>query len=301
MNILNVINNIRILPPEEQIKALSELKESLSEDEVTQIIQVASTINPPWFRNALLKAVNKIRTITPLNESEKLIKEKVIDDNAYNIEEIKSEAVAESIGQIIHELSPIIGSLELAASKELILYDSSKTKNEIERLQELIDMFSAWKRAELRPNYRLVNIYSIVSEEVQRLEEKNSELSFVKNIDHELTFSLDVSLVRTIISNALRNAVESSKQVIGRDIGPIVINSGCMDRSLWLSVIDDGIGLSQSEEVLFQSRYTTKVGNSGLGLSIVKKSISSMKGVWNLKNSLPNGAEFYFEIPKGDN
>ena len=301
MTVIDIINKIRELPTEEQISALSELQSSLSGEQIRQIIETAPTLNPPWFRNALLKAVNQTKITPTTSKSKSLTKEDVSDDNAYNIEEIKSEAVADSIGQIIHELSPIIGSLEVAANREITSYNDSTTKSEIERLQELIDMFSAWKKSELRPNYRSVNIKSIVSEEVQRAKNKYMEVQFTINIDDELTFYLDSSLAKSIISNALRNAVESSKQIISRQLSPIIINSGCTDKYLWMSVIDDGIGLTESESVLLQSRYTTKAGNSGLGLSIVNKSISSMKGKWSLKNSIPNGAIFYFEIPKGNN
>ncbi|KJF93404.1 hypothetical protein UB33_05730 [Photobacterium angustum] len=296
MTIFDIINEIKGLTPEAQHEQFKKLKTSLSKQELRQIADEAHTIDPPWFRNALLKAI-ELRTPILVDEAQPEVK----GDVAYNIEEIRSEAVAESIGQIVHELSPIIGSLELSAARELQSYDNSRTKREIGRLQEMVEMFSAWRRAEQRPNYRKVNVYSLVYDEVQRGCDKAPDIEIVVNIDDDLSFDLDCSLTQTIISNALRNAIESTKQVLHRSPRGILVSSGLTDTHFWLSVIDDGIGLPESEEVLLKSRYTTKVGNTGLGLSIVNKSISSMNGTWNLKNSLPNGAEFYFEIPRGEN
>ncbi|QUX93528.1 hypothetical protein CYL31_19895 [Marinomonas sp. A3A] len=296
MNIFNRINNIKSLAPEEQHTQLKELKASLSKQELRQIADEAHTIDPPWFRNALLKAVG----VAPPKQIHKEQTEFVKGDVAYNVEEIRSDAVAESIGEIVHELSPIIGSLEVSATEEVLQYDSSRTKKEIERLQELVEMFSAWRRAEQQPNYRIVNIHSLVSGEIQRVIEKYTDAKIEINIEDNLSFNLDRSLTQTIILNALRNAVESTKQVVNRAPRGILVNSGLTDTHFWLSVIDDGIGLLESEAILFSSNFTTKVGNEGLGLSIVKKSISSMNGKWNLKNSKPYGAEFYFELPRGE-
>lgn len=297
MNAQEIIESLKLLPPVEQIKKIKKLRGTVDSDTKKQILAIAETINPPWFKNALLKS---------MKEETGEVKPKVfVSDNvedAYNVQEIKSEAVAESVGHILHELHPIIGSLELAANRELPSYSSSTTKAEIERLQDLLDMFAAWRKAEQKPNYKVLSINKVVTEEVERAKEKSSNVDFDVMIPPDLSFELDNSLIRTVVSNAMRNAVESSNQVVGRDPSPIIIRADCTDRHFWLSIIDNGVGLSNPESTLVKSRFTTKPGNSGFGLAIVDKSIKSMGGTWRIQNSATNdGAEFYIEIPRRDN
>ena len=79
---------------------------------------------------------------------------------------------------------------------------------------------------------------------------------------------------------------------------PILINSNTTNNSLWLSIIDDGLGLQEKSEELMKSRFTTKPGNQGLGLALINKAIKQLNGNWELTNSETGGAQFSFEIPK---
>lgn len=296
MSAEDIVASLRVLPPDEQLDKIKRLSTTESGETKKKILAIAETINPPWFRNALLQALKE--------EAYEVAPEEPIsshNEDAYNVREIKSAAVAESVGHIIHELQPIIGSLELAASKELPDYKDSNTRNEVERLQDLVDMFAAWRKAEQKPNYKSLDINRVINEEVERANTKNNGIEFDVSLPFDLSFELDNSLIRTVISNALRNAVESSNQVVGRDVAPIVIRSDCTDRYFWLSIIDNGVGLSNSESVLVKNRFTTKPGNSGFGLAIVDKSIESMNGTWKLQSSATSGAVFYIEIPRRDN
>ncbi|EJE8512670.1 ATP-binding protein [Vibrio parahaemolyticus] len=296
MSAENIIASLRTLPPDEQLDKIKHLSTTESVETKKKILAIAETINPPWFKNALLQA---------LKEEAYQVDPKVLTSNdsedVYNVREIRSAAVAESVGHIIHELQPIIGSLELAATKELPDYKSSNTRNEVERLQDLLDLFAAWRKAEQKPNYKLLDLNKVINEEVDRANAKNNGVEFDVSLPSDLSFELDNSLIRTVISNGLRNAVESSNQVVGRDVAPIVIRSDCTDRNFWLSIIDNGVGLSSSESTLVKNRFTTKPGNSGFGLAIVDKSVESMQGTWKLQNSATNGAVFYIEIPRRDN
>lgn len=296
MSAEDIIASLRVLPPNEQLDKLKLLSTTESGETKKKILAIAETINPPWFKYALLQALKEDAYQV---DSEVLISSQ--SEDAYNVREIKSAAVAESVGHIIHELQPIIGSLELAATKELPDYKSSNTKNEVERLQDLLDMFAAWRKAEQMPNYKLLDINKVISEEVERANTKKNCVEFDISLPFDLSFELDNSLIRTVISNGLRNAVESSNQVVGRDVAPIVIRSDCTDRNFWLSIIDNGVGLSSPESTLVKNRFTTKPGNSGFGLAIVAKSVESMQGTWKLQNSATDGAEFYIEIPRRDN
>ena len=108
---------------------------------------------------------------------------------------------------------------------------------------------------------------------------------------------VDSSLLRIIISNAIRNAPEATEEVSFRSPSRIIINGGLTDKGLWISVIDDGVGLKSDEKILFKSRFTTKPGHKGFGLAIVQKAVSTLNGTWDLKDGKFKGAEFYFDVP----
>jgi signal transduction histidine kinase len=213
-----------------------------------------------------------------------------------DIEFIKSEATSDSIGQVLHELDPIIGSINLAAQKETENFANSKLKIELDRLDDVLVTFENWRKVEQAPNYRQVNVFEIVNKEVNS-EFESVPVGIIANISKELIFELDPAMFRIIVSNALRNAIESSNEISLRDKEPIVINAGTTDTHFWLTIIDDGPGLRDAQEVLHKSRYSTKPGNEGLGLAIIEKAVKSLNGKWELSNAKVKGAEFYLQIP----
>lgn len=293
MKLLDLIRELQSLSPEKQIDRLKVLKESATTEELA-ILQIAALESGnAWLRSALLDITN----------SEKIVATKQIQPQAteqvIDLDAVKSEARSESIGQIIHELDPIIGSICVFAKSEIPNFEDSKTKAELDKLNEVIEIFEDWRRVEQPPKYKDVNVFLEIEKEVARIfdiSKVNIQIDFPK----DLTFVLSPALFRIIISNALRNAVESSNQPTIREKHPIILRGSATDKFLWLSIIDDGLGLQDTKEVLLKSRYSTKPGNRGLGLAIVAKAINSVGGNWDLKNSKPYGAEFYFELPKRD-
>ncbi|AKP74917.1 Autoinducer 2 sensor kinase/phosphatase LuxQ (plasmid) [Piscirickettsia salmonis] len=178
----------------------------------------------------------------------------------------------------------------------LAAFERSVLKEELDRLEDTLLAFENWRKVEQTPNYRVVNIQEIVNREIQRLSDLSS-VDFTVTLSDDLTFDLDSVLFGIIVSNALRNAVESTNEITYREKAPIVVSAGITNKCFWLSIIDDGVGLPSDHDVLYKSRYTTKPGNRGLGLAIIGKAIHSLKGDWELKKSKLGGAEFYFELP----
>lgn len=75
----------------------------------------------------------------------------------------------------------------------------------------------------------------------------------------------DHDLLKRVISNLLRNAIEATKET-----GNINIKATEQPDSCWLEVTDDGIGADDKLD-LTQPYLTTKKAGTGLGLAIVKK------------------------------
>jgi len=291
VNLKQLLIELKGLSPDKQIGSLKALRETATPKEKQLIQLAAEDAGQPWLKSALLDIANsdKVKVKSEVQTSS--------SDDIFDKEAVKSEAVSDSIGQMIHELDPIIGSIRVFAEKEIDNFDQSNTKYELEKLNEVIETFEDWRKVEQSPVFREVKVFDEISKEVDRVSRK-SKVDIQIDVPKDLVYVLSPALLRIIISNALRNAVESSNQTTIREKHPIIVRGSSTDNSIWFSIIDDGLGLQNKTEVLLKSRHTTKPGNRGLGLAIIEKAVSSMGGEWNLSSSKPCGAVLFFEIPK---
>lgn len=291
MNLEQLLAELKNLSPDKQIEGLKTLRETATTKEKALIQLAAENAGQPWLKSALLDIAN----------SEKVtVKQKFGisgSDEIFDKDAIKSEAISDSIGQILHELDPIAGSIRVFSEREITNFSQSRTKYELEKLDEVLEIFEDWRRVEQSPIFKEVNVFDVISKEVDRILPK-SKVGIQIDISKDLVYVISPALLRIVVSNALRNAVESSNQPTIREKLPIIVRGSSTDRSVWFSIIDDGLGLEGKTEILLKSRHTTKPGNRGLGLAIIQKAVTSMGGQWTLSNSKPNGAELYFEIPK---
>ena len=291
MDIQVLLSELKNLRPDKQIEKLKDIEKNVTGDQLATIEAAAKEANLPWLSSALLDIVSSKKQgpiqpteITSLSES-------------HDLEAIRSEAVSDSIGQMLHEIAPLVGSIKLLAKSEVTNFESSRIKHELELFNQTLETFEDWRKVERPPRYQKCNIYEIINNEWNRIKPK-SPLKLNINVSKDLSFYADPSLVRIVCSNALRNSIEACKDPTIREKKPILINANVTATSLWVSIIDDGVGLQGKAEQLMKSRFTTKPGNQGLGLAIINKAVNQLNGKWELKNSQSGGAELYFEIPK---
>jgi len=294
MELNEFLNILDKAPPEKQIQLINDFQENHSEVEFGLFVEKSK--NRLWYHNVISLLVDKDKK-SHVDSIENCDTSEIYNDSLENIEDVKSRAIAENLSFVIHELQPIIGSIDLFASQEIENYEKSRVASEVDCLRGLVEMFSAWKKAENPPVYKSVNLHVLVNEQIGRLAPiYNDEI--INNIKEDLIFDVDISLLRVIISNALRNACESTLLVKDRLPQKICINSGTTDKFLWISILDDGVGLADEQSNLLKVNNSTKSKGRGFGLAIISKSLNAMKGSLSLENSKPNGACFYFQIPR---
>ncbi|WP_420788881.1 sensor histidine kinase [Shewanella algae] len=295
MDILAAINEIKDqgLSPGKQKYALEELYKSASEEDVNKVIKSTTGLFPIWFRFNVISVFSKAKP-KKVNAAIDIVYS--MDDS--DVEGIKSQAISENIGQIIHELEPIVGALELAARREVPDIAISKTMKNISILKEMLEVFDTWRKAEKTPVYKTVNVYQLISEELEKLDTKEYQVNLLVEVG--FLFETDEFMLRTILSNGLRNAFESMSEVSGREVAPLIISAGVGDDFYWLSIVDDGIGLSKDFSKLASNRFSTKSGDRGFGLGIIMRMVKALKGSVDLKESNPNGAVLYVQLPFRD-
>src|SRR5207248_1035075 len=87
-----------------------------------------------WVKNALRNALASLRS-TPESVVVRIDSE---NEEERMIQQIYAEALEDTTHQIVHEVSAIIGRLDVHAASEFEHWQTSKTKSEWSRLQKLL-------------------------------------------------------------------------------------------------------------------------------------------------------------------
>lgn len=105
--------------------------------------------------------------------------------------------------------------------------------------------------------------------------------------DGELNINIDASQIERVISNALKNAIESISSE-----GKIIIYSTTNPTSF--SIIDNGPGLSKSaKEKIFTPFYSTKANGQGIGLMLCRDIIENHNGNLKLSTNETDGLTYF--------
>lgn len=221
------------------------------------------------------------------------------------MELLRSEKLA-SIGQmgagLAHEignpLAALIGYLELLKSH----LDCTESKDIVKRslieaeridylVRDLLDFASPAKNSDV-----LIDAAKVMIETVELLKLQGvfndisvnlalpPELPLVKNNYHRL---------QQVCVNLLLNAIQASTES-----GTIHLSAGVNDRQIWISVKDEGSGISDRDiGQLFDPFFTTKKSGRGLGLSICHRIIEDFGGTITVQSVLGQGSLFTVHLP----
>lgn len=290
MKLIPLIEGFSSKTHSEQIYELQQLSEHIDKVQSAELVEAIATTQSSFLKN-ILTGYLKRREDASGTQPEPVTSESYDVD----IDAIRSEAFAESISQVLHELEPLIGALAMHASGEIEDFADSETSKDLQLLEETMQSFEDWIKVEQSARYSCVSISTVVSDEIAALQNKYGA-SILSTLPDSLSFDTDKSMLRIIISNALRNAIQATNPN-SFESNPILINAGVTDRELWISIIDSGDGLKEEQSVLMKSKFTTKPGNRGIGLAILNKAVMALNGDWELKNGASRGAEFHLELP----
>ncbi len=175
-------------------------------------------------------------------------------------------------------------------------------------LNDLLDL-SKMESGRMEMNFISVGIESLfkdVATQIQPLlTDKKLTLDFIKECK-EKTVEIDNNKISQVLWNLLSNAIkfshEKSKIIIKAEDSKIKID-GKIVPSLTISVIDNGIGIPDSElEAVFNkfiqsSKTKTGAGGTGLGLAICKEIIEYHCGRIHAENNPDGGSKFVFILP----
>ena len=105
------------------------------------------------------------------------------------------------------------------------------------------------------------------------------------------------ALVRQVVFNLIQNGVEASPPN-----GTVFVTAWARNTTFHLSVRDQGPGVPpELRERIFDDFYSTKTGLStggmGLGLAIVRRSLTALRGEIRIVDPPGGGADFQVRLP----
>ncbi len=211
-------------------------------------------------------------------------------------------AVGQLAAGLAHEirnpLASMTGSIELlAGAPQLDANDRRLMKivlRESERLELLVRDFLTFAKPKQVELARL-SLSALVGEllEVFHPTALGAGLTVLREIDEPVFVRGDESLLRQLVWNLLRNAADATPSG-----GSVRVQVRTDKTEAHLIVQDSGAGISAADRGrIFEPFFTTKDGGSGLGLSIVQRTIEAHGGRVELESSPGRGSTFIVILP----
>lgn len=213
------------------------------------------------------------------------------------------------LNSLSHELRTPIATI-------LGAVDTLKENKEKLSSENQTDLLSEIDKASIRLNRQVENLLSMSRLESGMLKPKidwcdlneliNSVIQKVSiDTNHKIKFDtkeslpffkLDAGLTEQILHNLIHNAIQyTPKNTI------IIIEAEHQNDYCRIIVSDNGKGFPEHEILLAFDKFyrlpNTKIGGSGLGLSIVKGFVEALNGSVKLENNQQGGAKFTIQIP----
>ncbi|QDQ27180.1 HAMP domain-containing protein [Chitinimonas arctica] len=230
----------------------------------------------------------------------------VFDDVTDLLRAQRDAAWGEVAKRLAHEIRNPLTPIQLAAerlahkladklddaSREILTRSTNTIVAQVGALKRMVDEFREYARqpsAELAP----VNLAKLLDEIMVLYETAPIEREHVG--DGELVVMADITQLRQVVHNLLKNAQEA---VSGDIFGRIRLRTERREKAVRLSVEDNGTGFSEAIlQRVFEPYATTKQKGTGLGLAVVKKIIDEHHGQIVAFNVEPHGGCVRIDLP----
>ncbi len=212
----------------------------------------------------------------------------------------KMAALGEVAAKVAHEIrNPLVSvggfarRLEARLDGKLKEYASIITK-EVERLENILKDILSFVRG-MGLTLEETDINSLLDDVISlyRDELKNRNIEIRKDYKEDLRLYVDTGRLKEAIINIFTNAI----QAIDRD-GIITIITDKKDSEGVIIIKDTGPGINGKDLAnIFNPFFTTKAGGTGLGLAITKKIIDEHGGRIEVETALGKGSSFIILLP----
>ncbi|MDX2003585.1 MAG: ATP-binding protein [Chitinophagales bacterium] len=245
-------------------------------------VELPASVNLSKSLQIIIRDISKIKqTEEDLRRAEKLaITGKLARTIAHEVRNPLTN-IALSIDQLANE----------RPQDELIDFYVKIASRNLTRINNLItELLNSAKPSEL--NLEEEDINWVLEQTIEltrdRLQLQNIQLDTELNEDIPL-FPIDKEKMQTALLNIIINAIEAMET----DKGILTIKTGFGGNKCWISIADNGCGISKENMgQLFDAFYTGKKNGMGLGLTTTQNIILGHKGKIQVASEIGKGTEF---------
>jgi len=223
--------------------------------------------------------------------------------NQIELAEMEREAAwKEMAKQVAHEIKNPLTPMKLALQQLMISYkDRSKdfdklfekvsqtVLNQIDNLNQIASEFSRFAKM---PSLHLevVDLISAINDTTAMFVHEKMAIKIKTKLSDAL-IEADSSQLRRMFINLIRNSMQANAKEISIEIQKV-------EESYKVLFTDDGNGIKDSDkEKIFDENYSTKKHGMGLGLSLAKRFMNSIKGDIKLNATSGQGSVFEITFP----
>jgi signal transduction histidine kinase len=202
-------------------------------------------------------------------------------------------------------LSSMLGVLQLIQSDVKdpgVLSDLDLLEGSIKKLDGFIlDILDYSKNSRLEIKKDVIVFDTIVADVLSHLKYMgagNANIDIRVNINEEFILYSDKSRINIILNNLISNAIRYSNPAAAHPFVEINIHTSASGAII--AVKDNGVGINQNNQSKVFDIFYRVSGNSigsGLGLYIVKETVTKLHGTIKLISSPGEGSEFIIYIP----
>lgn len=227
-----------------------------------------------------------------------------IDDQKKELEK-KDEFIGVASHELKTPLTSLKGYVQLMENQDNLTDEGkiyvSKAISSINKLQHLIDELldaSKIKAGKLKFNKNIFNLTELVEQCIENSNYMYPAYTIKKELKNNIMVNGNDERLEQVLMNLISNAVKYSS-----DQQQIVVRAETTDSSAIVSVIDSGIGMSESDQQsIFERFYRANDHDSttpglGMGLYIASAIIKEHDGRISVKSKMNKGSEFSFSLP----
>ncbi len=159
-------------------------------------------------------------------------------------------------------------------------------------LRRIVDEFSKFARMP-EPETSLQDVVQIVRDAVTLQKAEGSRAIDAQLPQSPVLVDVDATMIGQALTNLIKNAGEAIETLYQKEGTPeghvpqVKVEMAVHEKSVNLSISDNGIGLPEDRSRLFEPYVTTRAEGTGLGLPIVKKIIEEHGGTLILTDAEP--------------
>lgn len=212
--------------------------------------------------------------------------------------DLKSPAIAQKVA-----IDTMIQRADKYDSETLVMLTAfnNAAESQLSLLQNLLN-WANMQTGKMTFNPLAFNLSETIAKSIElyAVSAKNKGLQLMSDMPEKCIVRADRQMINTVVRNLLNNAVKFSKPD-----ELIRLTVSCQDSYTRVSVIDNGLGMSQQQidELLVDGKSTSKDGThgekgSGLGLIICKELLKKNNSRLEIESDENKGTSFSFNLPK---